>query len=313
MARYFCLCLAPAIDATVRMGAWPTPDCVIKDATDVFAPGGKGLNVARWLAKRGAFVACGGLLGRDNAAVFEQEMRKYGIVDRFVRVDGPTRVNEMFVTPQGAFKVNRPARAPLLPPGDVADFAGYDTVVLSGSLPKGWPATTYRDLVAAARGAGARVVLDASGDALVEGVKAHPDVIKPNADECAALVGFVPKTPADFARARVPPRHRLGALLSGAQAPHRVQAGARVASGRRRVEPHLLLPRRVRGRRSARYDRRRRHAARRMVLQRRSAEGGGGRQRGVHPAGRGAARARFDGTAGALTVVGSMDKWRGLW
>ncbi len=201
MARYFCLCLAPAIDATVRMGAWPTPDCVIKDATDVFAPGGKGLNVARWLAKRGASVACGGLLGRDNAAVFEQEMRKYGIVDRFVRVDGPTRVNEMFVTPQGAFKVNRPARAPLLPPGDVADFAGYDTVVLSGSLPKGWPATTYRELVAAARDAGARVVLDASGDALVEGVKAHPDVIKPNADECAALVGFVPKTPADFARA----------------------------------------------------------------------------------------------------------------
>lgn len=74
-------------------------------------------------------------------------------------------------------------------------------VVLSGSLPKDWPADTYRHLVEAAKGAGAKVVLDASGAALVEGVKAHPDVIKPNAEECEALIGFVPKTPDDFKRA----------------------------------------------------------------------------------------------------------------
>ena len=30
---------------------------------------------------------------------------------------------------------------------------------------------------------------------------AEPDLIKPNADECADLVGFVPKTPEEFARA----------------------------------------------------------------------------------------------------------------
>ena len=48
---------------------------------------------------------------------------------------------------------------------------------------------------------GAKVVLDASGKALVEGVKAHPDVIKPNAEECEALIGFVPKTPEEFKRA----------------------------------------------------------------------------------------------------------------
>ena len=32
-------------------------------------------------------------------------------------------------------------------------------------------------------------------------MKAHPDVIKPNADECAPLVGFVPSSPDDFRRA----------------------------------------------------------------------------------------------------------------
>ena len=221
--KFLCVCLAPAIDATVRIDVWPTDGCIIKNAADTFAPGGKAVNVARWLALRSRgsshdapsacphasanvfpSIACGGLLGDDNAVMFEKELAKYGIEDRFVRVPGATRVNEMFVTPQGSFKVNRPA-FPRVDCPDLASFvaglAPSDVVVLSGSLPKDWPADTYRTLVATAKAAGAKVVLDASGKALVEGVKAHPDVIKPNAEECEALIGFVPKTPDEFARA----------------------------------------------------------------------------------------------------------------
>ena len=199
--RFLCMCLAPAIDATVRMNAWPTDGCVIKNALDTFAPGGKTVNVARWLAKRGAQVACGGLLGEDNAVMFEKELSQYGIEDRFVRIPGATRVNEMFVTPQGSFKVNRPACGKFEGFERFEKFEGFDVVILSGSLPKDWPVDTYRVLVDVAKRAGAKVVLDASGKALAEGVRAHPDVIKPNAEECEALVGFVPKTPEDFARA----------------------------------------------------------------------------------------------------------------
>ena len=199
--KYLCICLSPAIDATVRMNAWPTDGCVIKNAADTFAPGGKTVNVARWLAKRGATVACGGLLGEDNAVMFEKELRKYGIEDRFVRVPGATRVNEMFVTPQGSFKVNRPAGGKFEGFEKFERFEGFDVAILSGSLPKDWPADTYRHLVEAAKKAGAKVVLDASGAALVEGVKSHPDVIKPNAEECEPLIGFVPKTPEDFKKA----------------------------------------------------------------------------------------------------------------
>ena len=199
--KFLCICLSPAIDATVRMDAWPTDGCIIKNAVDTFAPGGKTVNVARWLAKRGATVACGGLLGEDNAVMFEKELAKYGIEDRFVRVPGSTRVNEMFVTPQGSFKVNRPAGGRFEGFEKFERFEGFDVVILSGSLPKDWPVDTYRHLVEAAKKAGAKVVLDASGAALAEGVKAHPDVIKPNAEECEPLIGFVPKTPDDFRRA----------------------------------------------------------------------------------------------------------------
>ena len=202
--KFLCICLSPAIDATVRIDAWPTDGCIIKNAADTFAPGGKTVNVARWLAKRGATVACGGLLGEDNAVMFEKELKKYGIEDRFVRIPGSTRVNEMFVTPQGSFKVNRPAFPGILP-SDLTSFVSGLTssgvAIFSGSLPKEYPTDTYRHLVEAAKKAGAKVVLDASGKALAEGVKAHPDVIKPNAEECEPLIGFVPKTPDDFKRA----------------------------------------------------------------------------------------------------------------
>ena len=30
--RFLCLCLSPAIDATVRKDVWPTDGCVIKNA-----------------------------------------------------------------------------------------------------------------------------------------------------------------------------------------------------------------------------------------------------------------------------------------
>ena len=204
--KFLCICLSPAIDATVRMDGWPKDGLIIKNATDTFVPGGKAINVARWLAKRGAAVACGGLLGEDNAAMFEKELEKYGIEDLFVRVPGSTRVNEMFVTPQGSFKVNRPAFPGVGHPDPASFVSGLvssDVVIISGSLPRGFPVDYYRVLVEAAKKAGAKIVLDASDTALVEGVKAHPDVIKPNAEECEALVGFAPRTPEDFKKATV--------------------------------------------------------------------------------------------------------------
>ena len=209
-SRFLCLCMSPALDATVKLPAWPSDGIIFKDVDEAENVGGKGINVARWLALRGAEVACGGLLGTDNAAPFEQELARCGIVDAFVRVPGATRRNEMIVTPGGSFKLNRPAF-----PGLSADFdalavlgTGRDTrpacpsvAILSGSLPPAVPKDFYAVAIRALKARGWTVVLDASGEALRLGVDAGPDLIKPNADECEPLVGFVPKTPAEFRRA----------------------------------------------------------------------------------------------------------------
>ena len=205
--RFFCLCMSPAVDVTVTVGQAPKNGAVLKNVRDEENAGGKGLNVARHLASRGAEVACGGLLGKDNIAVFESELARYGIADAFVRVPGPTRRNEMIAWPGGGFKLNRAAFPDLveLPPL-LAFFSGYENdtdavFVLSGSLPACCPKDFYARCVRLLRQRGATVVLDASGEALRCGVSAHPSVIKPNAEECADLVGFVPHTPDEFRRA----------------------------------------------------------------------------------------------------------------
>ena len=214
-ARFFCLCMSPALDASVTLPAWPADGVIFKDVAETENVGGKGINVARWLALRGAVVSCGGLLGADNAAPFEQELARCGIGDAFVRVPGATRRNEMIVTPSGSFKLNRPA-FPGLPPdfdalavikdlNDLKNLKDPNSVprvaILSGSLPPAVPKDFYAAATRALKARGWIVVLDASGEALRLGVEAGPDLIKPNADECEPLVGFVPKTPAEFRRA----------------------------------------------------------------------------------------------------------------
>ena len=206
--KFFCLCMSPAIDATVRLPSAPKGEGeIFKDVVEEENVGGKAVNVARWLAIRGAEVACGGLLGEDNDRPFAKELAKYAIEDRFVRVPGATRRNEMIVWPGGSVKLNRAAFPGLaaVPSLDsllsLSSFSSSAVAILSGSLPPVVPKDFYASAVARLKSLGFTVVLDASGAALVEGVKAHPDVIKPNAEECEPLVGFVPKTPGEFAKA----------------------------------------------------------------------------------------------------------------
>lgn len=218
MMKFHCLCMSPAIDATVTLPRAPKGEGeVFKDVADEENLGGKTVNVARWLALRGAEVACGGLLGEENDRPFAREFAKYGIEDRFVRVPGQTRRNEMVVWPGGSVKLNRAAFPGLGKGADggaapidalagevlagLAGSSGAGVAIVSGSLPPAMPADFYAKAVSYFKARGLATVLDASGEAMRLGLESGPDLIKPNAEECEALVGFVPKTPDDFARA----------------------------------------------------------------------------------------------------------------
>ena len=217
--------MSPALDATVRLPSAPKGEGeIFKDVAEDENVGGKAVNVARWLALRGAAVECGGLLGEENDRPFVKELAKYSIADRFVRVPGATRRNEMITWPGGSVKLNR-AAFPGLGSGTTETAGttgtidalidsvlsrlscssqmsrGSSVAILSGSLPPAVSKDFYAKAVARLKSLGWTVVLDASGEAMRLALEAGPDLIKPNAEECEPLVGFVPKTPEEFARA----------------------------------------------------------------------------------------------------------------
>jgi 1-phosphofructokinase family hexose kinase len=160
-------------------------------------PGGKGINVAAFLADWVRPVTAAGFLGRDNAQPFEALFRDKGIEDRCRRVAGETRVNLKVLNVAGGqvTDINLPgARV-----GeedwealkrDLEALAGSRRwFVLAGSLPAGLPEGAYAELVRQLRRAGCFVALDASGAPMKRGVAEGPDLIKPNLHELEELVG----------------------------------------------------------------------------------------------------------------------------
>ncbi len=167
-------------------------------AWDQSDAGGKGVNVASFLADFGHAVGVTGLLGAANTELFVRLFAEKSLADRFVRVAGHTRVNVKIVDEvrNQVTDINFPGIVAgerdldaVVGAADAFADAGARWFVLSGSLPAGLPPTSYRDLVIRLRKRGVRIALDTSGEALALAVDASADVIKPNIAELSELVG----------------------------------------------------------------------------------------------------------------------------
>jgi len=188
--------LNPAIDMTVRVDGFQT-NTVNRGQTMHFDAGGKGVNVASFLADYGQATAVTGFLGQENADLFEQLFARKRIDDQFVRIAGRTRIGVKIVdeAKQQTTDINMPG---LHPPPEAMNTlletierlaASYDWFALSGNLPPGAPATIYATIISQLKRHGKQVVLDTSGEALREGARAGPTIVKPNVDELHQLTG----------------------------------------------------------------------------------------------------------------------------
>lgn len=188
--------LNPALDKTVEIPgmALDTVNRITAMRTD---PGGKGINVSKVIAKLGGTSVALALLGGGTGRAIADALEEMGLRCELQFVEGETRTNLKVVDPVNHTNtdLNEPGISVtpavldslldrligLLQPGDL--------VVLSGSLPKGAPGDTYYTWVARCKEAGAKVFLDADGALLAEGLRAAPDLVKPNQDELSRLVG----------------------------------------------------------------------------------------------------------------------------
>lgn len=185
-----CVAPSPAIDVTYEV-AGLTLGGTNRVTRVIERPGGKAVNVARVLTILGEPAMVLAPVAGDTGARFGAELAALGVPAELVDAGHPTRRTLAIVDQRtgDATMLSEPARV-----GDwtaLTDrFAGLlplaDVVVISGSLPAGVPGDAVAALV---RAADRPVVVDTSGDALAQAVAAAPAIVKPNADELAALTG----------------------------------------------------------------------------------------------------------------------------
>lgn len=171
--------------------------------------GGKGVNVSRVAQELGAQSTATGFLGGGQGAHVRHVLEQQGAACRFVEIAGETRLNVSVEDGSGrpptTFNAAGPAireeewEALLAMAGELSGPGVW--VCLGGSLPPGVPADAWARLCALAKSKGARVVLDADGPAMLEGMAAGPDLIKPNLREAERLAGRTLQTRAEAGEA----------------------------------------------------------------------------------------------------------------
>lgn len=161
-----------------------------------YTPGGKGINVSKVARDLDNEVMATGFLGGTSGEFIKESLEERSIKNKFVQIDDETRSCIAILSDDGG-------QTEVLEPGPEIHrdelerfYSNYkilldscDIVCASGSLPRGVPTDIYKELIELASIKGKRFILDTSQDALKEGIKASPFLIKPNRQELEAILG----------------------------------------------------------------------------------------------------------------------------
>lgn len=192
----------PSLDRTVTL-ATPLTRGEVHRATSVTTePGGKGVNVARALSLAGIDTVA--VLPAAGADPMVAALQAIDVPFRCVPITALVRTNIAVTEIDGTTtKINEPgaelspAAIDSLTRSVVGSAEHASWVVLSGSLPPGMPDTWYAEVVALLAAQPCKVAVDTSDRplaALADGLdRAVPDLIKPNAEELAGVIGLSPQ------------------------------------------------------------------------------------------------------------------------
>jgi tagatose 6-phosphate kinase len=172
-------------------------DAVNRAATTLDGAAGKSVNVAKVLKSLGEQPVATGFLGGDRGEFIRAALAERGIESDFVTVSARTRqcvtvIDESAGTHTELVEEGRPVE-----PADYEKLMAIirrrikdsRAAVMSGTIAMGGPADLYSQCTRLAHDAGAIAVADAQGKALLEALKAKPDLAKPNRPELAATAG----------------------------------------------------------------------------------------------------------------------------
>ncbi len=188
----------PAIDYVVRMDKI-IPGAVNRTRGEEVFYGGKGINVSVVMRNMGVENTALGFIAGFTGDAIEKYLTKLGIKTDFIKLNaGISRINvkikageETEINGQGP-EISDEAIGALM--DKIDGLSAGDTLILAGSVPKSLPDDIYERIMSRLDGKGVEIVVDATGNLLVNVLKYRPFLIKPNNHELSEIFGIEIKT-----------------------------------------------------------------------------------------------------------------------
>ncbi len=165
-----------------------------RTSKEIIFPGGKGINVSIVLKNLGLDSVALGFMAGFTGREIKARIEEMGIVSDFIScADGISRINMKLRSDQET-EIN--GMGPYIRDEDIKKLFSRldalqdgDTLVLAGSIPASMPETMYSDIMARLSGKKLKIAVDATRDLLVNVLKYHPFLIKPNNHELEEIFG----------------------------------------------------------------------------------------------------------------------------
>ena len=183
----------PSLDYVVQVEHFQG-DAVNRTSEEHVYPGGKGNNVAVIASNLGMKSRALGFKAGFTGAAMEQMLQEFGCDTDFIALEeGVTRIN-VKVKSDDEFEIN--GQGPRIPDEKIRQLyekldalESGDVLVLSGSIPNTLPDDMYERIMERLAGTGVRISVDATKDLLMNVLKYHPFLIKPNNHELGEMFG----------------------------------------------------------------------------------------------------------------------------
>lgn len=192
----------PALDYVVFLDGLQLGDINRSKRESIFY-GGKGINVSTILNTLGMETTALGFVAGFTGKAIEEGLASQGIHTDFIHLpEGNSRINvkikhgdETEINGQGPI-ITQEAIDALFE--KLQTLGEDDILVLAGSIPNTLPEDIYEKILAALSGKGIRIAVDATKDLLLNVLKYHPFLIKPNNHELGEMFHTVCETKEDI-------------------------------------------------------------------------------------------------------------------
>ena len=173
-----------------------------RTSSELMLPGGKGINVSTVLMSLGientALGFTAGFIGEEII----RRLHEMGVKSEFIQIsEGVSRINLKLKSIDGT-EIN--GAGPVISKDKVEELMKKleelgegDVLFLAGSIPSSMPDDMYEQIMARLDGKGVMIVVDATKDLLVNVLKYHPFLVKPNNHELGEIFGVELKTRKD--------------------------------------------------------------------------------------------------------------------